>query len=283
MTSLGVPFDAIHTLILSHGHGDHAGQAQSVVDRSGARLVFHERETSYIGYPNVDEGDREQFVDWLRRYGYPEEEIAAIMATARTGTRGDRRDQPLRPDRELDGGEVLAIGRYRFEVLWTPGHTPGSICLLDRERRILLCGDHILEIVTPNVSLHPLLDENPLPGYLASLREFAGREIDLVLPGPRPPDRRPGARTAEIAQRHEDRRAQVVSLLTRVPQSAYDPGDAGLGEARSAELGDAPPALAAQRRGDDRGAPGAAGGERGRRHLPRGGRDAPLQPGPLSG
>jgi glyoxylase-like metal-dependent hydrolase (beta-lactamase superfamily II) len=221
LDGLGVPFDAIHSLILSHGHGDHAGQAQRVVDRSGARLVFHERETAYIGYPNAGDGDREQFVGWLRRHGYPEVEIAAIMATATTGTRGDRRDQPLRPDRELDGGEVLPIGRYRFEVLWTPGHTPGSVCLFDRERRILLCGDHILEIVTPNVSLHPLLDENPLPGYLASLRDFAHREIDLVLPGhgPRIEDLR--ARTAEIAERHAGRRAQVVSLLTRVPRSAY--------------------------------------------------------------
>jgi glyoxylase-like metal-dependent hydrolase (beta-lactamase superfamily II) len=222
LDSLGVPFDAIHTLILSHGHGDHAGQAQRVLDRSGARLVNHQRETSYIGYPNTGEGDRHRFVAWLRRYGYPEEEIAAVLATAATGTRGDRRDQPLRPDREVAGCEVLPIGRYRFEVLWTPGHTPGSICLLDRERRILLCGDHILEIVTPNVGLHPLLDENPLPEYLASLRDFARQEIDLVLPGHGPRIEDLGARTAEIARRHEGRRAQVVSLLTRAPQSAYE-------------------------------------------------------------
>ena len=218
---LGVPFDAIDTLILSHGHGDHAGQAQRVVGRSGARLVLHRRETAFIGYPNVGAADRRQLVAWLRRYGYPEEEIAALLENAATGTRGDRRDQTLRPDRELDGGEVLAIGRYRFEVLWTPGHTPGSICLFDRERRILLCGDHILEIVTPNVGLHPLLDENPLPGYLASLRDLAHREIELVLPGHGPRIADLDARVSELERRHEGRRAQVLSLLTRSPQSAY--------------------------------------------------------------
>jgi glyoxylase-like metal-dependent hydrolase (beta-lactamase superfamily II) len=219
--SLGVPFEAIHTLILSHGHGDHAGQAQRVVDQSGARLLFHECETAYIGYPNVRDVDRQQFVTWLRRYGYPEDEIAAVLGTATVNERGDRRDRTLQPDRELVGGEILPIGQYRFEVLWTPGHTPGSICLVDRERRILLCGDHILEIVTPNVSLHPLLDENPLPGYLASLRDFARQEIDLVLPGHGPRIDDLDARTLEIARRHEGRRAQVLSLLTRMPQSAY--------------------------------------------------------------
>jgi len=220
--SLGVPFTAIHTLILSHGHGDHAGQAQRVEQQSGARIVFHERETAFIGYPNVGDEDRQQFVTWLRRYGYPESEIATLMENAATGTRGDRRDQMLRPDRELAGGEVLAIGRYRFEALWTPGHTPGSICLFDRKRRILLCGDHILEIVTPNVGLHPLLAENPLPRYLDSLRDLAGQEIDLVLPGHGPRIADLEARTRALARRHEDRRAQVMSLLTRSPQSAYE-------------------------------------------------------------
>src|SRR5688572_25438880 len=220
--SLGVPFDAIHTLILSHAHGDHAGLAIQVGERSGARILLHERDVVYAAYPNAGDADRRQLAQWLRRHGYPESEVAALLESAATGTRGNRRDQEIPVDRPLVGGEVLAIGRYRFEVLWTPGHTPGSICLLDRRARVLLCGDHILEIVTPNVSLHPLLDENPLPGYLESLRDFAHQEIDLVLPGHGPRIADLDARTAEIAQRHEGRRAQVLSLLTRTPQSAYD-------------------------------------------------------------
>ena len=220
--SLRVPFEAIHTLVLSHGHGDHAGQARRVGAQTGARIVFHHHETRFFGYPNASDADRQQLVAWLRRYGYAASEIAALIETAATGTRGDRRDETIQPDQALAGGEVLAIGRYRFEVLWTPGHTPGSICLLDRERRILLCGDHILEIVTPNVGLHPLLAENPLPGYLESLRELASQDIDAVLPGHGPPIADLDARTSEIAGRHEDRRSQVRSLLTRSPQSAYD-------------------------------------------------------------
>jgi glyoxylase-like metal-dependent hydrolase (beta-lactamase superfamily II) len=219
--SLGVPLDAIHTLILSHGHGDHAGLTRRFVERSGARVVLHQRETAYVGYPNASGADRQQFVAWLRRHGYPEPEIASLLETAAVGERGNRRDESIEPDEELAGGELLAIGRYRFEVLWTPGHTPGSICLVDRARRLLLCGDHILEIVTPNVGLHPLLAENPLPGYLASLRDLARQEIELVLPGHGPHIADLAARTSEIADQHAGRRAQVLALLTRSPQSAY--------------------------------------------------------------
>jgi len=41
-------------------------------------------------------------------------------------------------------GDVIDIGGRSFEVVLIPGHTPGSIALLDRENRILLGGDSIL-------------------------------------------------------------------------------------------------------------------------------------------
>jgi glyoxylase-like metal-dependent hydrolase (beta-lactamase superfamily II) len=222
LTGLGVPLAAIHTLVLSHGHGDHAGLADRVRELTGARIVLHERDEAFIGYPNGSDADQAQLVAWLRRHGYPETEIAALVDVAAVGERGNRRDEPIRPDRRLNGCETLAVGRYRFEVLWTPGHTPGSICLIDRAQRVLLCGDHILEVVTPNVSLHPLLTENPLPGYLDSLRDLASQEINLVLPGHGPPIADLPARTRELARRHDDRRAQVLSLLTVTPQSSYE-------------------------------------------------------------
>jgi glyoxylase-like metal-dependent hydrolase (beta-lactamase superfamily II) len=220
--SLGVPFDAIHTLVLSHGHGDHAGLANGFARRSGARIVLHERDATFVGYPNASEADRQQFVTWLRRQGYPDEEIAALVGVVDIGTRGDRRDEPILSDRLLTGGEVLPVGRYRFEVLWTPGHTPGHICLLDRQHGVLLCGDHILEIVTPNVGLHPLLEENPLPGYLASIQDLASQDLSAVLPGHGRPIPDLGALTHELEVRHESRRAQIRSLLTAGPQSPYE-------------------------------------------------------------
>jgi len=43
-------------------------------------------------------------------------------------------------------GEVLDIGGRRFEAVLIPGHTPGSIALLDRERRILVSGDSVSQM-----------------------------------------------------------------------------------------------------------------------------------------
>jgi glyoxylase-like metal-dependent hydrolase (beta-lactamase superfamily II) len=40
-------------------------------------------------------------------------------------------------------GDILDIGTYRFEVILLPGHTPGSIALLEREKRFLVGGDSV--------------------------------------------------------------------------------------------------------------------------------------------
>jgi len=43
----------------------------------------------------------------------------------------------------LKEGDIFSLGRYRLEVIWIPGHTPGSIALLDREHRFLISGDTV--------------------------------------------------------------------------------------------------------------------------------------------
>lgn len=40
-------------------------------------------------------------------------------------------------------GDILDLGYWKFEVILTPGHTPGSIMLLEREKRMLISGDTI--------------------------------------------------------------------------------------------------------------------------------------------
>lgn len=43
----------------------------------------------------------------------------------------------------MQEGDVFQVGSYRLEVLWIPGHTPGSIALLERNHRFLISGDTV--------------------------------------------------------------------------------------------------------------------------------------------
>ena len=47
----------------------------------------------------------------------------------------------LQPDIELNDGDTIEVGKLKIEVLYTPGHTPGSLCLL--VGRYLISGDTI--------------------------------------------------------------------------------------------------------------------------------------------
>jgi glyoxylase-like metal-dependent hydrolase (beta-lactamase superfamily II) len=49
--------------------------------------------------------------------------------------------RPFEIDRIVDEGDVIDIGGRRLEILNTPGHAPDSICLIDRENRLLFTGD----------------------------------------------------------------------------------------------------------------------------------------------
>lgn len=53
-------------------------------------------------------------------------------------------DQPIAPytvDRSLDDGDTLRLGETEWQVLRTPGHTPGHLCLWQPDERLLAVGD----------------------------------------------------------------------------------------------------------------------------------------------
>ena len=49
--------------------------------------------------------------------------------------------ETIEPDRLIEEGDTITLGALRFEVQHTPGHTPGSVILLERQERALFTGD----------------------------------------------------------------------------------------------------------------------------------------------
>lgn len=77
-------------------------------------------------------------------------------------------------------GQVIDLGGRHLEVIATPGHTPGEIVVLDRDRKLLFTGDNDNGLVW----LH-LPESLPLDAYLASLEKVQARqsEFTTMLPG----------------------------------------------------------------------------------------------------
>jgi len=78
-----------------------------------------------------------------------------------------------KPSRLLHDGDAIDLGSRRLEVIHIPGHSPGSIALLDRENRVLFTGDHFF----PG-PLYCHADDVEIEKYVASNRKLA-EMVDL--------------------------------------------------------------------------------------------------------
>lgn len=82
-------------------------------------------------------------------------------------------------DKALRNGMKIKTKNYSFEVIHTPGHTPGSICLYEREHKILISGDTLFENGVGRFDL-PGGDGAELK---KSLEKLSSLPITYLLPG----------------------------------------------------------------------------------------------------
>jgi glyoxylase-like metal-dependent hydrolase (beta-lactamase superfamily II) len=220
LNECGVKFDDIKQLVVTHVHPDHYGLAGRVKEVSNCRLVTHQRERDFIRsrYRNPEQL-LERVMVWLNEHGVPKDEVEDLQRAAMP-VRGFV--VPSEPDHVVWGGETLDLGLYRFEIYWTPGHSPGHICFFDRAQRIILTGDHVLPTITPNVGMHPQQTGNPLGDYLASLHRLEPLEVDDVLPAHEHSFKDLQGRLHGIIDHHEERLNEMIAIIGNEQKTAYD-------------------------------------------------------------
>jgi glyoxylase-like metal-dependent hydrolase (beta-lactamase superfamily II) len=219
LAEIGAGIKDISQILVTHIHPDHYGMAGRVKQLSGASLTMHEIEKGFIEsrYIKMD-GLLEQTDQWLDMNGMPPDE-AEDLRDATVGL--EQYVVPAFPDIVLHGGETVDTGVFTFKVLWTPGHSPGHICLYEPDKKVLLSGDHILPTITPNISRHPQSLENPLGRYIDSLNELKKLDTELILPGHDEPFTGLKQRIDEIIQHHEQRNREILAAVKAGPKTAY--------------------------------------------------------------
>ena len=223
LKELSLTFDNIKRLVVTHVHPDHYGLAGRIKEVCGAQVIIHQRERDFIrSRYREPEQLLERMRAWLDEHGVPRDEVEELGSAAMP-VRGFV--VPVEPDAVLWGGETLDFGFYRFEVLWTPGHSPGHICFYERTQRIILTGDHVLPTITPNVSLHPQQMGNPLGDYLASLQRLEPLEVDDVLPAHEYAFKGLRERLRGIAEHHHARLDEMLAVIGDGRATGYQVAD----------------------------------------------------------
>lgn len=162
---LGIALSDIRRVIMTHTHLDHIGCLPEILrEIPHAQLWMHTKEAEPL-----EEGD-ERCV-----YGM---DMFKSLCQAQYGLRPG--SFSFEVNCKLEGGEELKIGDMAWEVIYIPGHSPGSIGLYNRKRKILIPGDVVYaDYAIGRFDLHGASGVQ----HKDSLMTLAQLEVDILLPG----------------------------------------------------------------------------------------------------
>jgi glyoxylase-like metal-dependent hydrolase (beta-lactamase superfamily II) len=215
----GADIKDISQIVVTHVHPDHYGMAGRIKKLCGASLAMHRIEKGFIEPRYVS---MKALVNQINRLLLTNGVPADMLASLSQATVGlEQYVVPTLPDIGLEDGEMVTTGEFSFKVIRTPGHSSGHICLYEPERKIILCGDHVLPTITPNVSVHPQAVANPLGRYFDSLCTLKRLDVKLALPGHEKPFTGFGKRIDKILQHHEQRNGEILAAAGNEPRTSF--------------------------------------------------------------
>jgi len=207
LAGCGFALSQVSRLVITHAHIDHFGIAGEVAERTGADVWMHELTSLDITKYRDPEAAVDRRQQMLADHGM----YGGELDEASSGLRDWMPVMPsiAEPTTRLRGGESFTADGRTWEVIHTPGHSPGHVCLWSADGRILLSGDHLLPAIASPVTFERGFEPDPMGSYLDSLRRVAALDPALVLPGHGEPFPG-GARRADAVERNKRLRLERI-------------------------------------------------------------------------
>lgn len=215
-SDIGLSVPDLDEIYITHYHIDHCGLLEWLVEKSGATVYAHPADIPLIEGSEEAWGKvikkRYQLVDdWGVPTGKTEQLRKALLEDHEMY--GNVTVEPIRHGTEVD------IGTVTLRAIHTPGHALGHLSYEIAEENMLLSGDALLPIYTPNVGGADIRVENPLTKYITTLEKIAAKQYDTAWPGHRNRIEAPTERAEEIIQHHEERALRVLQILKELEEA----------------------------------------------------------------
>ncbi|MCB0983935.1 MAG: MBL fold metallo-hydrolase [Ilumatobacter sp.] len=237
-----LPIERVHSVVVTHSHPDHFGQAGRFRRKYGADIITHRTFRTFLDPEAEDqetaddmevaEGPAKALVEAARG-----QNLSAGPMGKVTPWGGERHSMPrsrrLRywamrkaagkfvatptPTTRVEDAQVLALGGREWVAVHTPGHTIDHLCLFDPAGGVMISGDHVLPTITPHISgLGTTVD--PLKDFFDSLDRmttFSG--VRTVLPAH-------GLAFTDLAARADDIKRHHHERLEKLRQASGELG-----------------------------------------------------------
>ena len=208
---LNISYDQVSQIVVTHYHPDHYGAAGWLQEITGAQVILLEKEKKPLDKTWHDKSFPSQIKEFFMEYGMPED-IAIDIEDEHISRYSAVSPHP-KEITLLSSGDEIQLGDYRFETIWSPGHTEGLMTLWSENDSLFIADDLVLPKITPNISFHPNSSANPLNDFLSSLRKIRDLPAELTLPGHRQLITNLGARVDEIISHHDDRLTKIKTIM----------------------------------------------------------------------
>jgi hydroxyacylglutathione hydrolase len=139
-------------LINTHSHYDHAGGDKGIKDLSQCKICIHEKGANVLETGRIS---------------------SPLPSTVRF--------YPTPVDKRLTDNDRLRIGKYEFEIVYTPGHSDDGICILMEhpQGRVIFTGDTTMAFGQPGI----LSAKSDLHAYCRSIERLSKLGVDIMFPG----------------------------------------------------------------------------------------------------
>jgi len=218
LKNINLELSDITHIVLTHSHPDHYGVASKIKQLfPKTQIFYHALEFCLIQSKRTELSNFKDISNLLSLHGVPEKNLNSMDFASIPTVKNDKK-----PDHIFYGGEIIHTGVFDLEVIWTPGHSPGHICMYEQKNKLLFSGDHILPTITPNVSYMPFSGDNPLGNYLCSLIKLSNIPIRLVLPGHEYPFSELKDRIIAIIHHHCERESEIQNIIKNNYFNSYE-------------------------------------------------------------